>query len=231
MQAEAGASLNSLTAVPDEAVGPARRGVSRAPLVLGIAVLVYLLDRATKSWALANLVENEPRDFLGSVLRLRLIFNPGAAFSLATGLTWVLSLVAVVVVGVVLCAARRMASVMWAIALGLLLGGALGNLVDRLLREPGFGRGEVVDFISYNGWFVGNVADVAIVVAAVLVALLALRGIEIDGSRSGRSATDDEAEAPVADDADEDYEPTISAPQASGDDPDVATWAAREDGD
>lgn len=214
---------------PGPALRRGRRGVIAFFVVL--TVLVAGLDQYTKVLAVQRLEPYVLHPVLGDALGLQLIFNPGAAFSLATGLTWVLSLVAVVVVGVVLCAARRMASVMWAIALGLLLGGALGNLVDRLLREPGFGRGKVVDFISYNGWFVGNVADVAIVVAAVLVALLALRGIEIDGSRSGRSATDDEAEAPVADDADEDYEPTISAPQASGDDPDVATWAAREDGD
>jgi signal peptidase II len=81
----------------------------------------------------------------------------------------------------VIRSARRLGSGVWALALGLLLGGALGNLTDRLLREPGFGRGHVVDFIAYGSLFIGNVADIAIVVAAVLVALLAVRGTTLDG--------------------------------------------------
>ncbi len=177
VQAEAGASLNSLTAVPDEAVGPARRGVSRAPIVLGVAVLVYLLDRATKSWALANLVENEPRDFLGSVLRLRLIFNPGAAFSLGTGATPLFTVVMAAVSVGVLYAALRVRSWPWTVALGLVLGGATGNLTDRLIQPPGFARGHVVDFLELPHWPIFNIADSAIVTAAVLVALLSLRNV------------------------------------------------------
>src|SRR5690606_41379727 len=107
-----------------------------------------------------------------------LIYNPGAAFSLGTGMAWVFSIIMVVVIAVVLRVSRRLRSGAWALALGMLLGGAVGNLYDRLLREPGFARGHVVDFINYNGWFVGNVADIAIVLAAILIALLALLGID-----------------------------------------------------
>jgi signal peptidase II len=87
----------------------------------------------------------------------------------------------------------RLGSRGWAAALGLLLGGAVGNLVDRLAREPGFARGHVVDFIDYAGFFVGNVADIAVVTAAVLIALLSLRGIGLDGRRHTDEGQDGEA--------------------------------------
>lgn len=159
----------------------------------GVAVVVLAVDQATKAVALRSLDEGESVPLLGEYLGLRLLFNPGAAFSLATGMTWVLSVVAVVVVVVVVRVARRLGSRGWAVALGLLLGGAVGNLVDRLTRPPGPGRGHVVDFIAYWDWFVGNVADVAIVVAAALIALLGLRGIGVDGVREHRRGADGEA--------------------------------------
>jgi signal peptidase II len=168
---------------------PVRRPVARARLVTAlaaVAVLVYVVDQVSKALAVRHLTPGDPVDLVGSLLQLRLIRNPGAAFSLATGMTWVLTGVAVVVVVVVLRSSRRLGSRGWALALGLLLGGALGNLTDRLVREPGVGRGHVVDFIDYHGLFVGNVADIAIVVAAVLVGLLGLRGIGLDGARVAR---------------------------------------------
>jgi signal peptidase II len=128
------------------------------------------------------------------------VFNPGAALSIATGMTWLLTIVATVVIVVVIRASRRIGSRAWAVALGLLLGGALGNLVDRLVREPGIARGHVVDFIAYADWFVGNVADIAIVSAAVLVVILAARGVHIDGTRDGQSVADEvdpEQDAPT----------------------------------
>ena len=152
-------------------------------LVAALALLWYAADLATKTWAIAALSDQPPRDLLGSVIRLDLIRNPGAAFSLGTGSTWVLTVLAVVVLVVVVRSSRRLGSRGWAVAFGMLLGGALGNLTDRLTREPGFGRGHVVDFIDYNRWFIGNVADIAIVAAACLVALLALQGIRVDGTR------------------------------------------------
>ncbi len=154
-----------------------------------LAALVLVVDQLTKLWAESTLTVGERSPVIGDLLGLVLIHNPGAALSLATGLTWVLTLVAIAVVVVIVRFARRLGSRAWAVALGLLLGGALGNLGDRLFREPGFARGHVVDFIAYGDWFVGNVADIAIVVAAGLIVLLSLRGIAIDGSREPGRAT------------------------------------------
>ncbi len=171
---------------PAEAVAPARRR-RLLYLLTTLAVAVLVVDQLTKIWAEATLVSGERTPVLGELLGLSLIYNPGAALSIATGMTWVLTLVATVVVVVVVRASRRIGSAAWAVALGLLLGGALGNLVDRFLREPGFARGHVVDFIAYGDFFVGNVADIAIVAAAGLIIVASLRGIGLDGSREVRS--------------------------------------------
>lgn len=160
-------------------------------LTIVLALVAYAVDQGSKAWALSALAGEAPRDVVGSFLRLSLIRNPGAAFSIGTGATWVLTLLAVAIVVIVIRTARRLGSQRWAIALGLLLGGALGNLTDRLVREPGIGQGHVIDFIDYNGWFIGNVADVAIVGAAAVIGWLALTGVGIDGSHdSARTATD-----------------------------------------
>lgn len=143
-----------------------------------------MLDQGTKAWVLVTLVEGERIPVLGDLLGLRLLFNPGAALSIAEGMTWILTIIATAVVVYVVRASRRIGSITWAIALGLLLGGAIGNLGDRIFRAPGFARGHVVDFIAYGDLFVGNVADIAIVVAAGLIMLLAFRGIQIDGTRA-----------------------------------------------
>lgn len=179
---------------------PARRRQLLVTLV-AITASVLVVDQLTKVWALSALEGAGRREVLGSLLGFELVRNPGAALSIATGMTWVLTLVAIAVVVVVVRAARRIGSMLWAVALGLLLGGALGNLGDRLFREPGIARGHVVDFIAYGNWFVGNVADIAIVVAAVLVVLLAMLGIRIDGTRE---RDDEQGERPAVDaDADE----------------------------
>ncbi|MDD9207183.1 signal peptidase II [Georgenia sp. 10Sc9-8] len=164
-------------------------------LLAGLAVVVVGLDQLTKHLAEAHLEPGGTIPVLGSVLSLHLVYNPGAAFSLATGMTWVFTLAALVVTVVVLRVARRIGSAWWAVALGLLLGGSVGNLYDRLFRDPAFGRGHVVDFINYNGYFVGNVADIAIVGAAVLIAVLALRGREVDGSLAGSADVPEETAA------------------------------------
>ncbi|MFC5998342.1 signal peptidase II [Quadrisphaera sp. GCM10027208] len=177
----------------DTAAGssPASPGPRRHLLALlaAVAGVVLLVDQLTKALAVEHLDESSSVPLVGNLLSLRLLFNPGAAFSLATGMTWVLTLVAVGVVVVIVRAARRLGSRIWAVSLGLLLGGALGNLVDRLVRPPAFGRGHVVDFIAYGDWFVGNVADIAIVVAAGLVVLLGLLGIDLDGVRRRPEST------------------------------------------
>lgn len=182
MQDEAGAPLTAADPLPPVPAPVPTGGRRRLfTVLLGLAAGVLLLDQATKVWALARLTPGEPVDLVGSWLRLSLIRNPGAAFSLGDSSTWLLTLVSLAILGWVVVASRKVANLPWAVALGLLLGGALGNILDRLLREPGPGRGHVVDFIDYFGLFIGNVADIAIVVAAGLIMVLAYRGIPLGG--------------------------------------------------
>lgn len=154
-----------------------------------IAVLVLAADITTKVLAVARLSGREPVELLGGLVYLQLVRNPGAAFSLATGYTWVLTLVAVAVVAVIIRVARRLRSTGWAVALGLVLGGSLGNLTDRIFRSPGPLQGHVVDMVSVFGpngrsFPVFNVADSGIVCGGILLVLLALLGRELDGSRA-----------------------------------------------
>lgn len=182
MQDEAGAPL---TAADESPATPQpssdRRGLFG--LLVSSAVVAYALDQATKAWALSSLEAGSPVNLVGELIRLNLIRNAGAAFSIGDNATWVLTLIAFGVLVVIIRTARRIGSRGWAWALGLLLGGSLGNLTDRMTRAPGPGRGHVVDFIDYFGLFIGNVADIAIVGAALLIGLLALRGIGVDGRR------------------------------------------------
>jgi len=152
--------------------------------VVIVAVPVCVADQLTKAWASANLQPDQPRSLVGSVLQLNLTRNSGAAFSIGTGATWILTAIACSVVVFVVVTARRLGSRGWALALGLLLGGSLGNLSDRMFRAPGPGRGQVVDFLQLPHYPIFNIADSAIVSAAVLIALLAFRGVRIDGTRA-----------------------------------------------
>jgi len=160
-----------------------------------VAVAVLLLDLGTKLLVVATLDRGEDVRLLGGALHLTHARNTGAAFSFAEGFTVVFTLIAVAVAVVIVRAARRLFSPGWAVALGLVLGGAVGNLVDRVFRDPGFLRGGVVDFISVfapggDVFPIFNVADSAITCGGVLGALLALRGIEFDGSRAGHAQRD-----------------------------------------
>jgi signal peptidase II len=151
--------------------------------VVIVAVPVYVADQLTKAWASANLQSDQPRSLIGSILQLNLTHNSGAAFSIGTGATWILTAIACSVVVYVVITARRLGSRGWALALGLLLAGSLGNLTDRMFRAPGPGRGQVVDFLQLPHYPIFNIADSAIVSAAVLIAVMAFRGVSIDGTR------------------------------------------------
>ena len=193
MQVQAGAPLIP-SRVTSEIIKP--RSPSRRPLFVGLimtAAAIYLADQLTKAWASANLDPDQPRELIGSVLQLNLTRNPGAAFSIGTGMTWVLTVIASVVVVFILFTLRRLGSRGWALALGLLLGGSLGNLTDRMFRAPGPGRGHVVDFIALPHFPVFNIGDSAIVTAAGLIGLLALRGVNVDGTRAVDHAPKHEA--------------------------------------
>jgi signal peptidase II len=160
-----------------------------------VALAVFALDQGSKAWAERTLTDGVPRPLLGSWLQLHLTHNPGAAFSLGTSYTVGLSLVALGVIAVCLRMSRRLGSLGWAAALGLLLGGALGNVTDRLFRSPGPFRGHVVDFLELPHWPVFNVADSAICIAAGLFVVLTLRGVHLDGRLEGTDAN--AGEAPV----------------------------------
>ncbi len=146
------------------------------PAVWLAAVLVAALDLFTKQWALAELSPGEMHPLLGDALKLQLVFNSGAAFSLGEDHTWVITVVVAAVTAGIVYYARRARTKTSVALVGIALGGAVGNLVDRLFREPGFARGHVVDMINYNDAFVGNVADIAIVGSAAVFMALSLFG-------------------------------------------------------
>ena len=181
VQAAGGAALTSPTGV--------RRGTA---LLAAVAAVVLALDLATKVLVVAELEGRRTLELLGGQLLIRVSRNPGAAFSFAEGATVVFTAIAVAVVVVIVRVSRRLGSLGWAVSLGLLLGGASGNLVDRLFRSPGPGRGAVVDFIDFQVFPSFNVADSGITTGAVLAVLLSIKGIEIDGSRApGRGAPEE----------------------------------------
>jgi signal peptidase II len=165
-------------ATPDpsraEAAGTA---VGRSRRLFWIAVTIGLVtlaaDQLSKWWAITHLSSGEPIKVIGSFITFQLVYNPGAAFSTGTGVTWVFTIVSGL-------AAIATVIIAW---LGLVFGGALTHFGDRLLRPPSFGNGHVVDFINYDNFFIGNVADIAIVVGVCLVVLAVLLGIHLRGHR------------------------------------------------
>lgn len=196
MQDEAGTTLTHDD--PSPGGGPAdgepdgARREPRTPATLvpfAVVALVSLVaDQASKVWALSSLDDGHVVPVLGDLLSLRLLRNPGAAFSIGDSFTLIMTLLALGITVAVAVAAWRTASRRWAISLALLFGGSLGNLYDRFFREPSAGRGHVVDFIDYGGLFVGNVADITIVLGALGLIWLTFRDVGLDGVRAGRHA-------------------------------------------
>ena len=177
MQAARGATLNT------EAPGS---HTARGRLLIGFGVGVvgaWALDQATKVWAVARLEGSDPIRLVPDVLELRFLRNPGAAFGFGTSMTVLLTIIAIAVAVVVVRLAPRLQDGTWRLALGLLLAGTTGNLTDRLLREPEPLKGHVVDFIDYGGLFVGNIADIYLTAAAILILVQSWRGIGLDGQR------------------------------------------------
>jgi len=165
----------------------------RIGLVFLVAVLAFAADLVTKIIVVSTLEQREPIPVLGGLVYFQLVRNGGAAFSIATGMTWILAIIAAAVVIAIIWLAGRLRSVGWAIGLGLVLAGAFGNLVDRIFRAPSPFQGHVVDFISVfapNGqtWPIFNVADSCICVGGVLIVLLSLLGKEYDGRSTKDSA-------------------------------------------
>ncbi len=180
---EAGEAAPVERAAEPGTVAPARR----LRLLLSIAAIVLTLDVVTKVLAVELLPPGQPVPIIGDTVTWTLVRNSGAAFSMATGYTWVLTLIATGVVVGIFWMGRRLVSPWWAVGLGMILGGAMGNLVDRFFRAPGPLRGHVVDFLSVGWWPVFNVADPAVVGGAILLVVLSLFGFDFDKAGRQRS--------------------------------------------
>lgn len=161
-------------------------------MLAAVAVGAFALDQFTKAVVVSSMTEGQTIEALGGFLQWHFVRNPGAAFSFAAGSTWIFTGVSTLMVIVIIVVARRLGSKLWAAVFGLVLGGALGNLFDRLFREPGFGTGHVIDFI-YTPWMlpaIYNVADMCIVVGMSAFVLLTLFDIGFDGKRRPKAKKD-----------------------------------------
>ncbi|WP_428814731.1 signal peptidase II [Streptomyces albus] len=177
----AGAESDEQERAEGESAAPGRRR-RRIAVLVSVAALAFVLDLVSKLVVVAELENHAPIELLGSWLRLNVIRNPGAAFGIGEALTILLTAIAVAVIVVIARIARKLYSLPWAIALGMLLGGACGNLADRIFRAPGVFQGAVVDFIAPRHFAVFNLADSAIVCGGVLIVLLSFRGLDPDGT-------------------------------------------------
>ncbi|MCW2861422.1 MAG: peptidase signal peptidase [Actinoallomurus sp.] len=177
----------------DAGVRPRRIGV-----LVAIAVTALALDVISKAIVVTTLSDRSPIELLGGLLTLRVLRNSGAAFNIGNGMTLVFTVIATGVVVAILRYARKLRSLPWAVTLGLLLGGALGNLADRMLRSPGVFRGHVVDWIELPHWPVFNLADASIVCGGVLAVLLASRGLQVDGTVQQDEPDEPPASTPAA---------------------------------
>ena len=184
MQAAPGTPLTAGGDSPDGAAGSGAGKRRRVSALVAVAAFVLAADAVSKAIVVAHLREDQPVHLIGNVLMLWLTRNPGAAFSVGTGETVVFTVIAFAVIVYIARTARKLYSLGWAIALGLLLGGAMGNLADRIFRAPGLFRGDVVDWIAVTRYYpIFNLADSAIVCGGILTVLLAIRGNHLDGSR------------------------------------------------
>ncbi|WP_444963102.1 signal peptidase II [Nocardiopsis sp. M1B1] len=166
-------------------------------LLLLVALAAIGVDFLTKEWVLATFAEGEYLDVIGDFVQFTLVFNTGAAFSMGTDFTWVFTCIASIVVLAIGYMGLRVRSVWWGVTLGLMMGGAAGNLVDRFFRDPAPFHGAVVDFISVGTFPVFNIADSCVVVGACLVVALTFKGLNLDGTfiEDDRDAKKDPAEA------------------------------------
>ena len=183
--------------------GTASTGSRRQPVsaraIVSLAVVALLVlgaDQLTKLLVVSNLTPGERTPAIGELLQFVFVKNSGAAFSLASGSTWIFSIAASAVTVFIIVFSHRIRSLAWAILFGMLLGGTLGNLVDRLFREPSFGLGHVVDFIQVWGFpAIFNVADIFIVSSMGLFIILSIRGVRLDGTRDAPADRDPTSEA------------------------------------
>lgn len=165
-----------------EGAGARPTGRRRVVVLFAVAAFAYALDLVSKMIVVAELEHHAPIEIVGDWLRFEAIRNAGAAFGFGEAFTIIFTVIAAAVIVVIARLARKLRSLPWAIALGLLLGGALGNLTDRIFRAPGVFEGAVVDFIAPKHFAVFNLADSAIVCGGILIVLLSFRGLDPDGT-------------------------------------------------
>jgi signal peptidase II len=189
-------------------------------VLAAVAAFVLAADAISKAIVVAHLRDDQPVHLIGNVLMLWLTRNPGAAFSVGTGETVVFTVIAFGVIVYIARTARKLYSLGWAIALGLLLGGAMGNLSDRIFRAPGLFRGDVVDWIAVTRFYpIFNLADSAIVCGGILTVILAMRGQHLDGTRGDAALASAPADTDV--DADSDAEADADVDVAADTDADA----------
>lgn len=177
------AGINSPTPAATQSATGGTGSPDTTPRLWRVTLLGYItalaavaLDQLSKLWAEATLAIGERHPLLGDMLAIQLTYNPGAAFSLGASTTPLITVVAAAGTMFAAWLTRRTTSLPWAVGLGLILGGALGNIIDRLARPPGPARGHVVDFIAYADWFIGNVADVFVFGGLALCIAFAFMG-------------------------------------------------------
>lgn len=152
--------------------------------MLAFSWLVVAADQFVKNYLIATLEPGIPVDFLGNLVRLNLVFNDSAAFSIGFGATWIFTILSSAAALVLIWFSFKIETTGWAIMAGVLLGGITGNLIDRLMREPGFAVGHVVDYIQVPFNFpIFNIADMAIFIICSLSVIRILRGDEIGRQR------------------------------------------------
>ncbi|MGO1408129.1 MAG: signal peptidase II [Brachybacterium sp.] len=189
-------------ATESASAGPERSGASRRlsrstvlGIIAAIAAVLAVIDQITKNWAEANLPLLEPQPFLGEFLQLTLLYNTGAAWGMGSEITPVVTCLQIaIVIGVIIFALKAVRSPWYTVALGLILGGALGNIHDRLLRDPSPFHGAVVDFLELPNWPVFNIADMGVVGGAILIVVLGLFGVAADPAAD--AAEPDPAQSP-----------------------------------
>lgn len=191
--AAAGDENDASGTAPDQQTEHSRRKLPKSAYLLimaGCLLFAYVFDQLTKLWVVSTMTEGQITEVFPPVLSWHFIRNSGAAFSIGEEVTWIFTIIQAAVPLIVFWLSRKLGSIWWSIAFGLLAGGALGNLTDRLFREPSFGMGHVVDFIALPNFAIFNIADSAVVGAVILICILTFKGIGIDGHPAETSDRD-----------------------------------------